>query len=132
MKKTSVFIIEKEPATGNLIKYHLLSHQVRQVQVFPNLAECLYHMLKRSVPEFLIVDLSSPDINGFNLLNAIKNSFPAVRVIFLSSVSDESLIKQLIEEGASDFIFRSAYKEEWVGELIKNLEYLVREPLPIV
>ena len=127
MKRTSVFIIEKESATGNLIKYHLLSNQVKQVQVFPTIAECLYHMLKRTIPDFLVVDLTSPEINGFNFLNTVKSSFPGINVIFLSPFSDESMIAQLMTEGASDIIFRTDHKEEWIGELIKNIEYLLRE-----
>lgn len=126
MKRTSIFIIEKDIAIANLIRYKLMAHQVSQVQVFPSITECLYFIQKRSVPDFIIADLDTPEINGSTFLKAVKSLYPRVRIVFLTPYSDEMLLSQLLEEGASDYIFKSEQQEAWIHELVKNLEYLSR------
>jgi DNA-binding NarL/FixJ family response regulator len=124
MKKTSIFIIEKETALANLIRYRLMAHQVSQVRVFPAISECLSFMQKQSVPDLIVADLDLPDCNGSTFLKTVKRLFPGVRVVFLSPFTDDILLSQLMAEGASDYIFKSEQREAWIHELMKNLEYL--------
>lgn len=127
MKRTTVFIIEKEAPVANLIRYHLLSHQAKHVQVFPTPAECLYFMQKKSMPDFLIADLAHPEITGPGFLKAVLQSFPGVRILFLSPFTDDSLVTPLMEDGATDYIYKSGRMEDWILELVKNMEFLIRE-----
>ena len=127
MKRITVFIIEKEAPVANLIRYHLASHQAKQVQVFPSVAECLYFMQKKSIPDFLIADMANPEINARGFLKTILKSFPGVKVIFLSPFTDDSLVSQLMEEGATDYIYKSVHPEDWIHELAENMEFLIRE-----
>jgi DNA-binding NarL/FixJ family response regulator len=127
MKRTTVFIIEKEASVANLIRYHLLSHQAKHVQVFPTPAECLYFMHKKSIPDFLIADLAHPEISAPGFLKSVFQSFPGVRILFLSPFTDDSLVTQLMEDGATDYIFKSGRMEDWIHELVKNLEFLIKE-----
>ena len=127
MKRTTVFIIEKEAPVANLIRYHLLSNQVKQVQVFPNVQECLYFMQKKSTPDYLVADLDHPEINASGFLKMILQSFRGVRILFLSPFTDDLLAKQLMEEGATDCIPKSGRMEDWIMELVKNMEFLIRE-----
>ena len=129
MKITSVFIIDKETPVANMIKYQLLSHQVKQVQIFSSVSECLYYMRKRSIPDFVIADLAHPEINAPSFLSTIIQSFPGVRVLFLSPFTDDSLVSKLMEEGAADYIHTSGRMEEWIMELLKNMDFLIREKI---
>jgi DNA-binding NarL/FixJ family response regulator len=126
MKVSSVFIIGKDVAVANLIRYSLVTRQAGQVQVFPNVEECLHFMDKRQAPDFIVADLDHPDLNASTFLEHVKTAFPRVRVVFLSPVSDDLLLSKLLEEGATDCICKSAQREEWIRELVKNLEYLTR------
>jgi DNA-binding NarL/FixJ family response regulator len=105
----------------------LLSHQAKHVQVFPTPAECLYFMQKKSIPDFLIADLEHPEINGPGFLKSVLQSFPGIRTLFLSPFTDDSLVTQLMEDGATDYIYKSGRREEWIHELVKNMEFLIRE-----
>jgi len=127
MKRTTVFIIEKEAPIANLIRYHLLSHQVKHVQVFPSVTECLYFMQKKSIPDYLIADMAHPEINASIFLKTILQSFPGIKILLLSPFTDDSLVTQLMEEGATDYIYKSGRMEDWIHELVKNMEFLIRE-----
>jgi DNA-binding NtrC family response regulator len=127
MKSTAVFIIEKEQNVANLIRYNLIARQAKQVQVFACVTECMYFMEKKSTPDFLIVDVAHPEINPPAFLKYILHSFPKVKVLFISSQCDQMTVSQLIEEGATDYICKSARMEDWIHELIKNMEFLIRK-----
>jgi DNA-binding NarL/FixJ family response regulator len=127
MKRTTVFIIEKDAPLANLVRYHLLSKQAKHVQVFPTVTECFYFMHKKSIPDFLIADLDHPEINAIGFLKTVRQSFPGVRVLFLSPFTDDSLVSQLMEDGATDYIYKSDRMEDWIRELVKNMEFLIRE-----
>jgi DNA-binding NarL/FixJ family response regulator len=130
MKRKTVFLLEKETTVANLIRYQMLAHQVKQVQVFPSVSECLYFMQKKTVPDFLIADLGNSEIHASDFLKTIRTAFPGVRVLFLSPHADDSLITRLMEEGASDCIHTSGRTEDWIRELVKNMEFLSRESVP--
>ena len=129
MKRTTVFIIEKDGPVANLIRYQLLSHSSKHVQVFPTPSECLYFMHKKSIPDYLIADLAHPDIHASAFLKDVLQSFPGVKVLFLSPYTDSSLVNRLMEEGASDYIYKSERTEVWIHELIKNMEFLVKQKI---
>ncbi len=127
MKRNTVFIIEKEASIANLIRYHLLSRQARHVQVFTTQEECLYFMHKKSTPDFLIADLAHPEINAPGFLKTVTQSFARVKILILSPITDDTFVTQLMEEGATDYIFKSGRMEDWIHELVKNIEFLIRE-----
>lgn len=127
MKSTTVFIIEREPNVANLIRYQLMSRQAKQVQVFSNVSECMYVLEKKSTPDFLVVDLDHPQINAHSFLKYILHSFPKVEVLFISPHTENPIGSLLIEEGATDFICKTGRLEDWIHELIKNMEFLIRE-----
>ena len=129
MKKTTVFIIEKETGIANLIRYNLLCRQTKHVQIFANVSECFYVMEKKETPDFIIVDLSHPQINPSAFLNYVLHSFPKVRVLFIAPEAGCPQGAQLIEDGASDFICKSGPMEEWIQELTKNIEFLISEKI---
>ncbi|MCX6247969.1 MAG: hypothetical protein NTW10_09560 [Bacteroidetes bacterium] len=127
MKNTTAFIIEKETPVANMIRYHLLAHQVKQVQIFPSVSECLYCMRKRSIPDFLIADLGHPEIEAESFLDTVLHSCPGIRVLFLSPFADDTLVAHLMEKGATDYIQTSGNMDLWIQELVKNMEFLLRE-----
>ncbi|MCX6245502.1 MAG: response regulator [Bacteroidetes bacterium] len=132
MRRVSFFILERETALANLIRYRLMMQQAEHVQVFPALSECLYFMQKHFVPDFIIADLDLPEMNGSRFLTTVKELSNRIQVVFLSAHPDDVLLSQLMEEGASDYIFKSAQREEWIRELMKNLEYLSRTTTPAI
>jgi DNA-binding NarL/FixJ family response regulator len=130
MKKACIFILVKDTALANLIRYNLVTHQARQVQVFPSIAECFGFMQKRPAPDFVVADLDLPGMDGTGFLENIHQINDHVKVVFLSPFPDDLLLTSLMDAGAADYIYKSARREDWIHELVKNLDYLTRVALP--
>jgi DNA-binding NarL/FixJ family response regulator len=62
--------------------------------------------------EVAIVDINLPDISGIDLTEKIRREFPQVKVLAMSTFNERSYISQMIQNGASGYLVKSASKEE--------------------
>jgi len=69
-------------------------------------------VLKTTQVQVAIVDINLPDINGIELTKKIKTDYPAVQVLAMSTFKERSYISQMIHNGASGYLVKSASKEE--------------------
>jgi len=57
--------------------------------------------------EIFMIDYFMPNFHGAELLTILKNSYPDIPVIFISSAEEYGLMKKTIDKGASGFIPKS-------------------------
>lgn len=63
-------------------------------------------------PDILITDINMPEISGIELALKVKNEFPTIKIIAMSTFKERSYISQMIQNGASGYLVKSASKEE--------------------
>ena len=68
--------------------------------------------LKIKQVDVAFVDINLPDISGIELCTKIKKDHPQVQVIALSTFKQRSYVSQMIANGASGYLLKSADKEE--------------------
>jgi DNA-binding NarL/FixJ family response regulator len=73
--------------------------------------ECL-KMLGQSHPDVLFLDINLPDYSGLDLCKQIKNSYPSVKIIALTSYSEYVVVREMMENGASGYVLKNAMPEE--------------------
>lgn len=76
-----------------------------------NAYEAIEH-IKLTAPDIVITDINMPEISGIELTLKIKKEFAAVKVIAMSTFKERSYISQMIQNGASGYLVKSASKEE--------------------
>lgn len=76
--------------------------------------------LKDIQPDVIIMDLDMPVMNGFEALSIIKQNYPAMKVIILSSHADKGYINQTLQMGADAFLPKQCSIEVLV-EVIENV-----------
>jgi len=65
-------------------------------------------------PDVVVMDISMPNLNGVQATERLKAFFPDVKVVALSSYSDESHIRQLLASGASSYVLKRTIAEELI------------------
>ncbi|MEM9929590.1 MAG: response regulator transcription factor [Bacteroidota bacterium] len=60
----------------------------------------------------ILMDIHMPDINGVELCKMVKRDYPSVSVIGLSMVSEISLVRLMLKNGASGYLHKNAGKDE--------------------
>lgn len=60
----------------------------------------------------ILMDIHMPDTNGVELCKQVKRAYEHVNIIGLSMVSEISLVKLMVKNGASGYLHKNAGKEE--------------------
>lgn len=94
-----------------------------------NAASCLA-FLQQQLPDVILMDINLPDMSGIELCKAVKEKYPSVFVIGLSTFNQYSLIEKMIDNGASGYVLKNATREELMEAIqaaLKNKTYFSRE-----
>ncbi|MEP6949752.1 MAG: response regulator transcription factor [Ginsengibacter sp.] len=79
-------------------------------------------LLKENTIDIAFVDINLPDISGIELCNKIKKEFPGIHVLGLSTFNQRSYVSEMIRNGASGYLLKSADKEEIKEAIASVLE----------
>lgn len=73
-------------------------------------------------PDILLLDIEMPDGNGIDFFIEMKEKYPIMKIIALTTHNEYSVVKYLIDNGISGYILKSAYSEEIIEaiEVVMN------------
>ncbi len=101
-----VIVVEDDIAVKTLL-YSVLEYNF-QVTAFENGMEALAHMQQGNIPDIIITDLNTPELNGYDLLVQLKSSsfFSTIPIIILSGEEGSETRIKCLEAGADDYIVK--------------------------
>jgi len=76
-----------------------------------NADSCLA-FLQQQQPDIILMDISMPGKNGIELCKEVKEKYPGVFVIGLSTFNQQSFIHKMMENGASGYVLKNATQQE--------------------
>lgn len=76
-----------------------------------NADSCLA-FLKKQLPDVILMDISMPGKSGIELCKEVKEKYPSVFVIGLSTFNQQSFINKMMDNGASGYILKNTTQEE--------------------
>jgi|HubBroStandDraft_1064217.scaffolds.fasta_scaffold07447_4 DNA-binding NarL/FixJ family response regulator len=65
-------------------------------------------------PDLILTELAMPLMNGFEAIHRIRRAMPSMRIVCISSNSDDETIRECFQKGASGFIPKTASGAELV------------------
>ncbi|MGB3005223.1 MAG: response regulator transcription factor [Chitinophagaceae bacterium] len=130
MDKIKVIIVDDHPMVLEGMKSILAQISFINLIGLASNAFQTMELLKKNIPDVIITDINLPEISGIELTAKIKKEFPEVRVIAMSTFKERSYISQMIQNGASGYLVKSASKDEieeailcvYEGKLYMSLE----------
>ncbi|ODS86336.1 MAG: hypothetical protein ABS46_01215 [Cytophagaceae bacterium SCN 52-12] len=63
-------------------------------------------------PEVLLLDVGLPDISGVDFCAEIKKQHPQIGVLALTTHNEYSIVRQMLDNGASGYLVKNAMTEE--------------------
>lgn len=72
---------------------------------------CLAY-LKQQQPDVILMDINLPDISGIDLCKEVKEKYPSIFIIGLSTFNQQSYIQKMLDSGASGYVLKNATQEE--------------------
>jgi len=70
--------------------------------------------IRNQQPDVLLLDINLPDKSGIDLCKEIKEKYPDIQILGLSSFNQQSYIQKMIQNGASGYVLKNASLEEIV------------------
>jgi CheY-like chemotaxis protein/anti-sigma regulatory factor (Ser/Thr protein kinase) len=60
--------------------------------------------VEREKPDLVVTDIQMPNMNGLELVEAVKNDFPKVPVIIMTAHGSEDIARQALQSGAASYV----------------------------
>lgn len=76
------------------------------------------NQLKQYTPDIVLLDISMPELNGYQTAKQALKDFPQLKIVILSMHSEEEYYYKMIEIGVKGFIL----KNSGVDELLRSIE----------
>jgi len=127
---TSVFIVDDHYMVIEGIRSLLQNEKnIEWMGHATNAASCLA-FLKQQQPDVILMDINLPDKSGIDLCKEVKEKYPSVFIVGLSTFNQQSFIQKMMDNGASGYVLKNATQEEIaeaIGTVIKGKTYLSEE-----
>ena len=84
-----------------------------------NAASCHAFLLHQQ-PDVILMDINLPDKSGIDLCKEVREKYPPVFIIGLSTFNQLSFIQKMMDNGASGYVLKNATQQELM-EAIKTV-----------
>ena len=84
-----------------------------------NAASCMA-FLNQQQPDIILMDINLPDTSGIDLCKTVKEKYPGIYIIALSTFNQQSFIEKMMNNGASGYVIKNATQQELM-EAINNV-----------
>ena len=91
-----------------------------------NAASCLA-FIKQQTPDVLLMDINLPDTSGIDLCREVKEKYPVIYILGLSTFNQQSFIEKMLANGASGYVIKNATQNELmeaIQTVVKGKQYL--------
>ncbi len=70
--------------------------------------EFIRQLKKDNLPDIILLDITMPEMDGYQTAEWIKNNTPSVRILVLSMSDKESVIIRMLKEGARGYLLKDS------------------------
>ncbi len=74
----------------------------------------VFQMLKRQKIDVLLLDINLPDISGIEVAKKLNTEFPEVKIIALSMYNEESIVSEILKNGALGYVLKNTGRDELI------------------
>jgi DNA-binding NarL/FixJ family response regulator len=95
-----------------------------------NGAEALSLIEKGTAVDIILADMNMPVMTGVELLQQVKERFPATKVIILSALDNEKYLSKAYQAGANGYLLKSVTSDEMnfaIKHVMQNNQYFCTE-----
>lgn len=80
----------------------------------PNFIECLSNISEENFPNIALIDVQMQPMNGFELVEILKDKYPNLKIIILSSHYKTSVLGYMVKLGVSAFLPKNSDKKTFI------------------
>jgi DNA-binding NarL/FixJ family response regulator len=109
---TKLFIIDDHNVViEGILSLLQNSEEIIVVGTAQNATNCLGFLEKNEV-DVILMDINLPDTSGLDLCKIVKQSYPEIKILALSTFNQISYINKMMANGASGYLLKNTTKDE--------------------
>lgn len=74
-------------------------------------------IIENTLPDIILLDISMPEMDGIEVTKIIKQKYPSVKILIVSTHSNIQMIAKLIRIGVDGYLLKNAEKQELIHAL---------------
>jgi DNA-binding NarL/FixJ family response regulator len=114
----TVAIIEDQTAIREMVSQAVIDKEAYKVIIECGDGQIGCDTCLEQKPDFVILDVMLPNLNGTEILRIFREKLPATQVLIFSGYQSPSLVRELLQAGAHGFVEKAAP----LSELRKGIE----------
>jgi DNA-binding NarL/FixJ family response regulator len=79
--------------------------------------ETAVNLLKRLLPDVVIMDIAMPRLNGVEVIRHINRFYPTIKTVILSMHSDNNIVQTALKAGCHAYVSKSSHFTEIIAAL---------------
>lgn len=122
-----ILIVDDHPIVRNGLKNIISDESDMKIVCESSTGQQVVDLVKKNEIDIVILDISLPDISGFEVLTRLRNLFPDLPVLMLSVMSEDLYASKTLKAGASGFINKESAPEELITairEIVSGGHYI--------
>jgi len=130
--KVGIFVVDDHYMVIEGIRSLLQNEKTLDWMGHATNAESCLSFLRLHEPDVILMDVNLPDKSGIDLCKEVKQLYPPVAVLGLSTFNQQAIIKNMIDNGALGYVLKNATKEELleaINSVLKGKVYYSLEVL---
>ncbi|MHB8126654.1 MAG: response regulator transcription factor [Desulfitobacteriaceae bacterium] len=117
MSKIRVVVVDDQPIIRDGLKMVLsLSSEIEVIATAANGLEALDVCRDKEI-DVLLMDIRMPVMDGVQATKLIKESYPDIKVIILTTFNDDEFIFEALKNGANSYLLKDMASEEIVNTI---------------
>lgn len=120
---TTILVVDDSAVDRRLLSGILEKRPDFRVETVANGAEAVAKV-RESLPDVVVTDLNMPEMDGLQLVTALRNLHPQIPVILTTANGSESVAMEALEEGAANYVAKSQAAERLIACVDQVLQML--------
>lgn len=117
-----ILIVDDDWDFLELMKARLAGAGFQQIRIVDDPLKAADLIQAGEVFDIALIDLTMPEMDGFQLLDLIKNNSPRTECLIVTAVNDVRVAVQCLRKGAYDYLVKPVSEEDLVFSLRRTLE----------
>lgn len=98
----NILVVDDDPGIQAVLR-GILEKAGNRVAIASHAREA-FQVCHHTLPELVMLDLSMPGVDGYQLCEMLRNKFPNLPIIIVTGSQDEETCARTITKGATDFL----------------------------
>ncbi len=125
-----ILIVDDHPLIAQSLSSIISDSKVGEVVSIAGTSKQCLEMVATKHIDLILLDINLPDGSGLEICKTIKNKYPHIKILALSSFEEYTIIRKMLENGASGYILKNSMPEEvieGIDTVLKGETFLCHE-----